>query len=385
MNIIIDIKKDGQIILLTENNKTYLYGSINQYKDVLKVILNSQQEIENKNGNIKFNDGEHYVTIKNYLYNNNSFLKGIIAQAKKILNERILEELRQKKITRKVVFLSATIVSLGAFIASVSTNGDGLKPIEIEPIESDPIIQIYTEDELNDLPFDYSVDESEDNITLEENEQEQISEDILITQDYGSRINTDKYKIAKEKYYNYIVPIAKEYGIDPNLVLAIATQESGIHNVDRKGPAMGLMQIELSVWDNKDIYAYNHNNRKIEKVHITKEKLKDVSFNIRVGCMIFQNYLKQSNNNLEVAIQMYNYGPGNVKKAFRSYYNNPKLSLDEALADYDSGWLTKRETIKAGDKEYLEHVLSYVEDLEDIMCFDSKDNEVRYNGYSKHL
>ena len=84
--------------------------------------------------------------------------------------------------------------------------------------------------------------------------------------------------------------------------------------------------------------------------------------------MIFQNCLKNSNYNLEVAIQMYNYGYGNILKTFKMYYGSTDIDLDDVLNNYDDGWLDYREKINVGDKLYLEHVLSYIEDASNLEC-----------------
>ena len=385
MKIKVSISKNGIATLALENNKSYLYGKITDYYNVLDVILNGYKNVSINNNTIDYNDGERQVIIENYLYNSNPFLERIISRAKQLNSRLKIEEYRKKQVTRRTIFLSATVISLGAFISSMTINDKTKEIMDLEGIQDTGITLLenddYTEEKDNVLVVDSIQPINEDKKYIDNIDTNNYNE----TYDYGSRVNSEKYKNTRANYYDIIEPIAKEYGLDPNLILAIATQESGDHNVDRNGPAMGLMQIELSVWDNKDIYAYNHNTKSIEKLHITKEQLKDVRFNIKAACMIFQSYLKQSNYNLEVAIQMYNYGPGNVKKAIRTYYDNPKLSLEEFLNDYDSGWLSARSSIKAGDKNYLEHVLSYVEDLDDVMCFDSKNNEIKYNGYNKHL
>ena len=236
----------------------------------------------------------------------------------------------------------------------------------------------------------YGTNTSDNDVVDEDNiVGEVITENIKESFDleYSDRTDTDKFIIAKEKYYSLVSRISKEYGIDPQIMLAIATQESGVHNTNTNGPAMGLMQIERSVWTGEDITAFNHKTKSKETLHITEEKLKDLEFNIRVACMIFQNCLNNSNYNLEVAIQMYNYGPGNVLKTFKMYYDRDDLTLDEALSNYSDGWLDYRQYIKVGDKDYLEHIMSYVVQPDDIYCYDNNDNlrSFEFNKITKTL
>ena len=384
MKVEIDINKSGNIVLKTINNGSYLYGSYSRYKEFIRYVFKNRQDIkvnDKKNGTIKFNDGENEVEISNYLYNSNIELKKLITQAKRMYTLKKQEELRKKRVKRRCIFASSLILSTSTFVTSMI-----IKQNNYQMDINDSGIESYTdsvEEQVN--PIDLVVDESDIINSDTPLQNDIVNESYEYNIDYGSRTNTEKFANAKANYYNIIKEISIEYGIDPNIMLAIATQESGVHDVNRSGPAMGLMQIELSVWNGKNISAYNHKTKSIETVNITKEKLKDVRFNIKIACMIFQDYLKRSNNNLEVAIQMYNYGPRNVLNTFRKYYNNPSLTLDDVLSDYDSGWLQARNNIKVGDKKYLEHVLSYVEDLDSILCYDSNNNEIKYSENVKCL
>ena len=144
----------------------------------------------------------------------------------------------------------------------------------------------------------------------------------------------------------------------------------GIHEIDENAPAIGLMQIEKNIWNNETITAFNYEKLDFETIKVTEEKLKDLEFNIRTGCMIFQQCLKNSNYNLCVAIQMYNYGYGNTKKVLKQCYGE-NFDLSNIM---DNEWLEYRMNINEGDSLYLEHILSYIENLNEIEC--KKDNEI---------
>lgn len=171
---------------------------------------------------------------------------------------------------------------------------------------------------------------------------------------------SEKANKTKELYYDIIEKYANMYGVSPSVILAIATQERGVHSdtIDQGG-AIGLMQVQASVWDGKDLEVYNYDTNSKEKIHITLDNLRDVSFNIKVGCAIFQNYLKQMKNNYPLAIQSYNMGPSSVNKILNAYCLSCGKTYDEVINSDDLGWLSFRNSSYPGDSFYLEHVLRY--------------------------
>lgn len=171
---------------------------------------------------------------------------------------------------------------------------------------------------------------------------------------------SEKANKTKELYYDIIEKYANMYGVSPSVILAIATQERGVHSdtVDQGG-AIGLMQVQASVWDGKDLEVYNYDTNSKEKIHITLDNLRDVSFNIKVGCAIFQNYLKQMKDNYPLVIQSYNMGPSSVNKILNAYCLSCGKTYDEVINSDDLGWLAFRNSSYPGDSFYLEHVLRY--------------------------
>ncbi len=182
--------------------------------------------------------------------------------------------------------------------------------------------------------------------------------------EYEDRTNTEDAKNTTILYKDIIEANALQYGLDPNVVLAIATQERGVHSstID-PGGATGLMQIQNAAWIGETIKAYNFNTQQEEKLLITQEGIADLNTNIKIGCMIFQSALKEVNYNIIAAIQNYNYGVGNMNKLLSYYMDATNKTKEEILNDpLDCGWLEYRNYIKAGDKKYVEHILSYVGD-----------------------
>ena len=190
---------------------------------------------------------------------------------------------------------------------------------------------------------------------------ENISEILEDELDIGSMSDSEKLEYVKEHYGDIIDKYANTYGLDSNLITAIATQERGKHSdVVDSGGAIGLMQIQVGVWDGHYVTAYNYDTGKEETVEISLEKLKDVNFNIKIGCMIFQSYLKEMDDNVIAAIQSYNMGTGSVKKIIVTYATASGKTYDAIISNPDdTGWLDYRTSSFPGDPDYVENVSRY--------------------------
>ena len=374
MKIVLTVKDNGYITCIIYKNNTIKYDTYSNNKDKINSIFKDSKvvNVSERNGiTVSFDDGLNEVVIENTVNcRKGSSLSELVQKTKNKYKKIKNEHLRKFKVTRIKTFSTVILLSLTVGYSYGMSKKTMDNNLDIKNIDNNSSIFSLSDD------YDISNSELVYNEALNNNEQyndvlnNYDDEKKAFNLDYSDRTNNTKFINAKNNYNNIITSIANEYGIDPQIMLAIATQESGIHNINVKGPAMGLMQIELSVWDGKSITAYNHSKKSMETIHITKEKLKDLEFNIRTGCMIFQKCLEDSNYNLEVAIQMYNYGYGNILKVFKMYYQD-NVSLKDAVNSYDDGWLDYRENIKVGDKEYLEHVMSYVENPDEIKIIDT--------------
>lgn len=118
-------------------------------------------------------------------------------------------------------------------------------------------------------------------------------------------------------YHDLIEKYAKEYEIDPYLVVAIMKNESRFDpNAISKKDAKGLMQIApiTGEWASK----------KLEIPNYSEDMLFQPELNIQFGIW-YLNVLKQEfSDNIELIIAGYNAGNGNVKK----WLNDPKYSKD---------------------------------------------------------
>lgn len=266
-----------------------------------------------------------------------------------------------------VAAISATgIVSVKA-INNTGFNNAGSTSVSIE-YEVDSIVEPIVNQEYVIENEDKKTNDEEEKASsslesneLEDKENDSISPTIEEELNVGASSSSEKLKYVKENYFDIIEKYCNMYNLDSNLIAAIATQERGKHSdVIDDGGAIGLMQIQVLVWNDKDINVYNYETNSEEKIHITLDKLKDVDFNIKVGCAIFQNYLNQMNGNVIAAIQSYNMGPGSVKKIISTYASVTGKTYDEVINDFeDIKWLDYRNSSYPGDPDYVENVSRY--------------------------
>lgn len=200
------------------------------------------------------------------------------------------------------------------------------------------------------------------------------------------------------RYWNFFEYYGYTYGIDPYLLVAMASQESrGDHQSTipggkyYNGAGYGIMQIEKPGIVTKKITAYNHTTKSYDIMYINSEQdVYDVGLNIKAGAMQLAQKAKEQQYNPYVTIQGYNYGTSGVKYALSYYIANGDINRVEEIygsgrgehliyyiAINNSDWvnmptasgLTAREWYSTegwkkfgagrGDKEYIEHVMRY--------------------------
>lgn len=326
--------------------------------EIIKKLASKQLKdvVENKirdNVSLEYTD---YIVILNEpnILTNRKGLGPLIKSVQKFYEEDSKKVVKNKKVTRKNKHTGRTIIATGLAILLIGA-------IASNYLKKDAS---YDSNNLTSFAEQYETKTFKENnnlnIVLEDYSEENQINSIFI--DYGDRSSTEKAHITKSYYGSLIKKYAKQYGLDPNLVLGIATQERGIHSEIRDaGGATGLMQLQNSVWENKYIKAYNYETKKTEKIYVTKDKIKDVSHNIKFGCMYLQNCMEYMDYNVMAAVQCYNMGYGNVMKVLKTYSKATNKSVKDILKDTnDTGWLEYRKMIDVGDKNYVEHVFSWI-------------------------
>lgn len=298
---------------------------------------------------------------KNYIINLNGFnellkkrgMGPIVKNLKEYEELKKIIKIQGKKVTRKNKYSNKRIIAGGLAFLVFSIGAYNVAKKNNDYSENNS--KEYSVVTLGEMPS-----QSEVNTIAEEVEEKEELKCIPI--EYEDRSEQEKLCMTKEYYGDILEKYASQYGLDSNLVLAIATQERGIHSKDRDlGGATGLMQIQNAVWNGETIYAYNFQTQQKEKIYITKEKIKDLDTNIKIGCMYLQNCMQYMKYNTVAAVQCYNMGYGNMKKILTAYSNECGKSINEILEDeYDVGWLGYRDIINKGDTNYVEHVFSWI-------------------------
>jgi soluble lytic murein transglycosylase-like protein len=110
-----------------------------------------------------------------------------------------------------------------------------------------------------------------------------------------------KNQACHKKYPNFskivetVYRKSRQYGFDPDLILAIIQIESDFkqYAVSPQG-AFGLMQVNYSVWKNE--------------FNINPKKIFEIGYNIDLGLRILKHYSNQSNGDLLNTLHLYNNG-----------------------------------------------------------------------------
>lgn len=385
--------------------RLYFYYENNKLFSVFEDKTGNLTEL-NENKTLELLDGiyEYFNDIKSIrLKKNMSFylngIKVILLNANDFKNDDRFKYLfkyneNRYKLTKEVV-LKGTIIglSLVAILAAISHyTSDNKKEENIDSyniqsydesyetsnnefIEEDNT-EILLKEEQNEIKevqekYSDSEEEKDNNITKENNEIDNFIDEFKI----GSEYNSEKAKTTRNLYYNIFEKYCMMYDLNPDILCAIGTQEEGIHDPEAEtGGSLGLMQPLLSVWDNKNITVHNDSNNRDETIHITKEKLRDVDFNIKVGCAIFRLYLDEFKGNYPLAIVAYNMGDGKVREIIGRCAQDMNLTEKEIIENpkfYD--WTKYIYSSDAGDSIYLMNTGRYMpEDIVPIMMEESE-------------
>ena len=197
---------------------------------------------------------------------------------------------------------------------------------------------------------------------------------------YEDRSNNSNIENAR-RYEDTFKKYANMYGLDKDLLMAIAAQESsGDHynNLNSNQPGKGIMQIEY-VHIGENLSAHNFETNTEDSIKVDMNTLSDLDSNIKIGAMILRNCIDSYNCNIPLSLQTYNFGPGNINKVLNSCSSIENISIDKLKNDpTNNSWLNYRSALGIGDPEYVEHVFSYMKDKK-ITVLDHNGNPISIN------
>jgi len=281
---------------------------------------------------------------------------------------------RKNLIKKQVIQIGSGVLALTLFITSL---GCYVKINKNKKIEELPIknITIQSNPEFQDnhiLTYNQAEIKIEEPTPIEILNNETFIEkyaDYTFDFEFDDRSQDEKAINTKNLYHDTIKKYSDMYGVPVNLMIAIATQERGVHSqtVD-KGGGFGLFQIQAEGswnWLNKKVSAYNFETKQNETLtvcldqngKINKNMLGNLEYNTKIACMLMASNLKMCNNDIITALQTYNSG-------------TQVLKLKEK---YGEDWVNHRDNLP-GDPLYIEHVLSYINTEDNFLEYKDKNN-----------
>lgn len=189
--------------------------------------------------------------------------------------------------------------------------------------------------------------------------------------DLGSLYNTEEAINYRIKYEDIVIEKASKWGIDPNLAMAILTQES------RGANTSNIMQINFNVWQGESFKVYDFENNKYVDILLTedpvlynsdkyltinKQNLENPKTNISIGLAMLQYCIKRMNYDIPAGTQCYNYGPTSMDNlVFAETYTNTYRTRESLLSDqYDFSFMNYTYAYDKGDNDYFYHVARFL-------------------------
>ena len=381
--------------------RNYLNEIIDRYE--LKARFNNDTVLEFQNPQETYDKVVYYIDSDAL---NNDYIKPL----NDLLGKKRKRVSRKNKHVGKIIVASALVVTTLLSVAAGGKKKSEVKNNE-ETIyystlnnEDETNNTVFYDEKENDAEIDTTIindeektNNAEDDTITVDNKEINENEEITTTNEFevpsssssiynldinydGITPDYDKLEYVKENYGKLIEDCCEIYGIDSNIMIAIATQERGVHSpyMDAGG-ATGLMQIQNAVWVGEKLTAFNCNDNEYETITVTNDLISSLEGNIKAGCMIFSYCIEQMDGNVLLAIQCYNMGQGNMYRKVLNYYSSMSGKTVEQIVSNpsDIGWIEYRFLVTQGDRRYLERILSYIEgdirikSLGAILCINS--------------
>lgn len=209
-------------------------------------------------------------------------------------------------------------------------------------------------------------------------------------------VNDSEMSNNIEKLKPEIDHASSKWGISPNLISAIISQESSGGTT-----STNIMQIEFKAHKNEIKHAYDFEQNKIVTFvltnnvdnpefknvdyKITENDLKNKKTAISIGTALLANCMSDYDFNIPLAIQEYNLGRDGIRSvahetARKEGYTSNSVFYDQTNLDF-----TKyTEITNNGDPEYVKNVVRYLNTY-DNSSSSSVVNVKGYNEYTKEI
>lgn len=360
------------------NDHAYIELSQKSIYNILNTLIKRYKPID------EIDENYSYVTFKNVNEQELEYYYKQEEKREKEIRRKIQEEKRkqtqiknkkQRKVKRKNKFkrtvIALTLATTATLIAVANQKeANTLESPAFEDTYNPPIVDTNGVNELTKINMDLEYDSPQEKNNINEDSE-------LLELDIEENTQNEKYLYCKNNYGDLITKYANMYGIDPKVAIAVFTHERGYHSDTMDpGGAIGLCQVQLDVWNDKDIKAFNFETNSWETYHIKEENIKNLEQNIKAGVMILQESLRQVSYMILQGVQNYNYGLGNLNVAFRQ----SGLNANELNEQNNKEWMQYRDLIKGGDPLYIEHVFQYIPSDSDLhfKTPDGKDINLHY-------
>ncbi len=188
--------------------------------------------------------------------------------------------------------------------------------------------------------------------------------------DFSFTNDLEKKNHAYDNFHDIVYEEATRYGISPNLIMAMLTQETG-------GYLDNLMQIQFYSWEDMHLRIYNFetnsydhfvltdnpaNYAGTEYTTISRRQLLDPRTNIKIACAIFRITAENMDYHILASLQCYNFGVNNMGEVLNLTASETHKTVEEILADQsDASFIDYTSVIDSGDKNYIKNVLSYID------------------------
>ncbi len=154
------------------------------------------------------------------------------------------------------------------------------------------------------------------------------------------------FLLSQEKYKDIIPKMAETYGIDENILTAIAAIDIQKRDdaIIGSGARIGPMHIKYYEIANRSFRVYNYKEQRYELIKVNEKDLLDPELNIKIGCAMLQRALRDCSGNVVLAIESSELGKYSYKEMrtkVSTYFD--KYAIDEgvALTTYNSyDWFT---------------------------------------------